>query len=411
MDEWIHLQVDVYPAYITWEQYLANQERLHQNEMRFASQIEQAQGAARHGMALLQGLAVCGYCGCHMWSGYKHSSHNYFCDALNKRYGEPSCVYIPGPPVDEVVVQAFLDAIRPAQLDALEAVLAAQQAERERLTRQWEEQLKQARYEARLAERQYNAVDPDNRLVATELERRWEEKLRQLQSTQESYDRFLQVSTLPGLSPELRVQFQLISETLPDLWRSGQLSNQQKKELLRSLISKVILKRKTPDTVEVKIVWVSGHYTVVYARVLINRQQDLPRYDELVERIRELWQQGRNDQQIADQMTAEGFHTARSQGVSPVTVQKIRLAHDWHLSLHRSRNALELDGYLTPRGLAARLGVERTWVYRRIYNREIDPAYISRHPQSNVHLIRDDPELLTQLRQMVSRKPHAEGGI
>jgi len=169
---------------------------------------------------------------------YRHT-HRYYCDSLTKRFDEPRCMSAQGPAVDAVVVQAFFEALQPAQLDALEAILQEQQLERQRLEQHWTDRLKGAQYEARLAERQYQLVDPDNRLVAVELERRWEQKLVQLQDTQEAYDRFQQTSPPTNLPPELREQFQHISATLPDLWPS--LSNSYKKELLRSLIAQTIL--------------------------------------------------------------------------------------------------------------------------------------------------------------------------
>jgi DNA invertase Pin-like site-specific DNA recombinase len=410
MAEWLHLQRDVYPAYITWEQYLANQARLHQNATRFAEKIQQAQGAPGEGAALLQGLATCGLCGHRMHVDYKFTPR-YCCEALARHFGGQSCASLHGPSIEAVVVQAFFEALRPAQLDALEAILAAQRAERDQLTRHWEERLKRATYQAQLAQRQYDAVDPAHRLVAGELEKRWEEKLRDLQVTQEAYDRFQQSPPPPALPPELREQFQHISETLPTLWHSGQLTSAQKKELLRSLMARVILKRTAPDTIEVKIVWISGHYSVVSARPPIHREQDVTGYEAMVARVRELWQQGLDDEHIALQLAVEGFHSARAQGVSPVAVQKIRLKHGWHCLLHQSRNALQLNGQLTARGLAARLGVEHTWVYRRIYSGVIDPKYVSRTPGSAVWLIRDEPELIEHLRQLLPANLRTPRGI
>jgi len=308
------------------------------------------------------------------------------------------CMSLHGPSIDAVVVQAFFDTLRPAQLDALAAILAEQQAERQRLIQQWGDRLKRARYEAHLAERQYGAVDPDNRLVAAELERRWEAKLQQLQEVQEGYDRFRQAPTPSELTPEQREQFQHISETLPEL------SNAQRKDLLRSLVARVILKRAAPDKVEVKIVWISGHYSVAYAQPPILRQQDVTGYDDMVERIRALWQQNLDDEQIAAQLTTEGFHSARSAGVSPDAVLKIRREQGGYLMRWQSRNALELGGCLTVRGLAARLGVDWHWVYRRIRNGTIDPSYVTRHPQGKVYLIQDDPALIEQLRQLLSER-------
>jgi len=405
MAEWIHVQQDVYPAYITWEQYLANQERLHQNAMRYTQRAQRAQGAAREGAGLLQGLVTCGRCGRVMRVAYKHTPR-YFCSALLKGFRQSSCSSLHGPSIDQAVVQAFFDAIRPSQLDALEALLNEQQVERQRLEQQWQERLKRAQYQAHLAQRQYNAVDPENRLVATELERRWEEKLCELQATQEDFEHFQQTSPVTELSPELRKQFRHISETLPQLWPS--LTNTQKKELLRSLITRVILKRETPDRIEIRIVWISGHYSIAYVRPPIHRQQDVSSYDEMVGRIRMLYQKGLSDQQMAEQLNAEGFRSAHALDITPAMVLKIRMKQRWLLLLGQSRNALSVQGHLTPRGLAARLGIERSWVYRHICNGVIDPRYVIRHPQG-VYLIKDSPDLIVHLRQLIRKSQTSTG--
>jgi DNA invertase Pin-like site-specific DNA recombinase len=399
MSEWLHLQHDVYPAYITWEQYLANQEQLRQNAAQFKEEkVDKACGAAREGLGLLQGLVVCGQCSYRMSVTYK-SSPAYFCTGLRKRTGQGHCACIHGPSVDEVVVQAFFEAMEPAQLDALAAIVEQQQAEQKQLMQQWSQRLVRAKYEARLAERQYQAVDPDNRLVAASLEDQWEEKLRQLQETQEEYERFQQAIEPAPIPPELVTQFKHISETLPTLWDSGRLSNRHKKELLRSLIGQVILKRIVPDTVEVKIVWVSGHYSIVYAHPPITRLSDVSGYEQMVRQIERLWQQGQRDEKIATTLTEQGFRGARALTVSAETVKKIRLAHDWFLPLHQSRGQLEIDGYLTVRGLAAELACPRGWVHRRIWRGEIDPDYIKRHPEHGFYLIENKPDLIEQLRQ------------
>ncbi len=401
-DDWIHVQKDIYPAYITWEQYLRNQEWLQQNATRYRERTQPAQGAAREGAGLLQGLVVCGECGYRMIVIYRANGPRYVCYELDKQLKRPRCASLCASAIDAVVVQAFFEAIRPAQLDALAAVLADQEAERERLGRQWTEQLKRAEYEAHLARRQYDAVDPGNRLVAAELERRWEEKLRQLQQTQEAYDRFRQTLTPVSLTPEMRSQLQRISERLPELWHSGQISNAQKKELLRSLIAKVVLKRISPDAVSIKIVWVSGHYSTLSAKPTFSRLADATGYDEMIAQIHTLWQQGVGDEEIAERLTAAGFRSARAERLLTSTVQRERSTRGWYDSLHQSRNALDVNGQLTVRGLAARLGVSTGTVYRNLEHGQIAPDYYTRHPQSQVYLFRDEPEVIEQLRRQVS---------
>jgi DNA invertase Pin-like site-specific DNA recombinase len=395
---WTHLQHDVYPAYLSWAQYLANQERLRQNATRFREDIERGQGMPRQGEALLQGLAVCGYCAHRLEVSYK-PLHRYICKELAHELGEPMCASFAGPCVDEVVVQTFFEAIAPTQLDVLEVVLAEQAAEQARLNQHWQERLKRAEYEAGLAQRRYNQVDPDNRLVAAELEQQWEEKLRHWQTSREAYERFQQTSAGPTLSPEQQDQFRHMSTTLPSLWRTGQLSHAQQKELLRSLITKIILRRAEENTIEVRIVWLSGHYSIVYARPPVYRTRRLAKYEELVARIQTLWQQGLADEQIARQLTGEGFRSPRSLDLNPKTVQRIRLAYCWKRPHPSSTRRLELAGYLTITELAQRLGTNQTWIYRRIRQHRIEAAYVKPHPRYKALMVQDDPVLLAQLRQ------------
>jgi len=409
--EWLHIRHDVYPAYISWEQYLTNRSRLQDNATAFDHTCQPTRGAPRSGESLLQGLALCGVCGHHMYVTYS-PTHRYVCTELTRSLGEPMCQSIHGPAIDEVVVQAFLAALQPAHLDALEALLAEQATEHARLTRQWEERLKRARYDAHLAERQYQAVDPDNRLVASELERRWEEKLRQVQEVQEGYARFVNTQVPASIPPELRAQFRNISASLPTLWQGDQLTVVQKKELLRSLISQVILRRTDHDTVAVTIVWVSGHYTVVHARPPIYRLRDADQYEAMQQQIHELWQQGLSDEAIATQLTAAGFRSARQPVVDPQTVLRVRLACGWKYVDYHFAQHLHIEGYLTTSELAERLGIGRTWVQRRIRNHTIAPGYVIHHPDHvHAYLLEDNPALLTQLKEELAPKRTADGGI
>ena len=402
MEQWLHLQQNVYPAYISWEQFLANGEKLRENSTLFEWKKQHRRGPAREGAALLQGLAVCGVCGARMRVCYKDTPR-YTCRDLAMRVLERMCCSLHGSSVDEAVARAFFEALQPAQLDALEAVLRHQAAERAGLEGHWQNQLQRAEYEVRLAQRQYLAVDPDNRLVAAELERRWEEKLTLLRQVQENYARFEQRPPLPTLTAEQREQFQHLSTALPRLW--PRLTIVQQKELLRSLISQVILKRITPDQVEARIVWVSGHYTSLLTRPPILREADVTGYQEMVERVYQLWRDGwDSDEAIAAQLSAEGFHSARSTGVASKSVMKIRLKQGWYSTLHRSKKADGVEEWLTAQGMANQLGVERTWVYKRIYAGVIAPEEVHRRAHSQVWLIKNDPALIARLAQLLPAK-------
>ncbi|MEJ7665282.1 MAG: zinc ribbon domain-containing protein [Hymenobacter sp.] len=403
MDEWIHIQRDAYPAFITWEQYLANRERLRQNSTLFEHNGSRAQGAPREGEALLQGLATCGICGFIMRPNYKDkSSHRYDCRALPTRTGGRMCGSLHGTSIDAAVAEAFFEAIGPAQLDALEAILATQQVERDRLSQQWQERLKRARYEAHLAQRQYNAADPDNRLVTGELERRWEVALRELRSTEEDYERFERRPSQPALRPELRAQLQNISASATGtMVRDTDSQCAEERTTTRTDLAGHPEAHRPRQSRDQDCV---GEWSLQHCShaAPIWRDEEVSGYEEMVKRVRQLWEEGMGqDEQIAAKLSAEGYHSARSAGVTPKTVQNIRLEHGWYHLLHQSRNALELRGHFTARGLAAQLGVERTWVLKRIYRGDISANYVKRYAHSQVWLIEKDPELIKHLQTLL----------
>src|SRR6266566_9813794 len=142
-----------------------------------------------------------------------------------------------------------------------------------------------AEYEARLAQRHYQAVDPDNRLVAAELERRWEVALQAVVEAREELERMASHPQIPELTAEMKAHLQDVGRHLPDLWASGRLTPAQQKEVLRSLIRRVIVTRPTPDTIEARVVWVSGATTSFSVHPPILRGADVSGYERLVERI------------------------------------------------------------------------------------------------------------------------------
>jgi DNA invertase Pin-like site-specific DNA recombinase len=400
-EEWLKIQQDVYPAYITWEQYQANQEQLKKNRMWFRGAEAGAQGAQREGRALLQGLALCGHCGYQRQVNYKKRSHNYQCLGLFKHHGRPACPLIHGPTVDEAVTQVFFAALQPAQLNTLQDVLAAQRAEQEQLAQEWDMRVQQAEYQAQLAQRQYMQVEPENRLVAAELERRWENKLEQLQNVQQAAQRCQQrTAATAQVTAEMQEQFERLSEHLPQVWE--RIAPVERKTLLRSLIDSVILKREAADCVSIRVVWVSGYYTALEVLVPTNRREAVSGYEDMVRRIGELYTTGLDDVQIAAQLSQEGFHSARRSDVALDAVKKIRQAQGWH---HNTgpQPVIEIAGRLTVTGLAQRLGVDRPWVYRRLRNGTIGARYVTRDSQTHRYLIQDVPELIARLQALVKR--------
>lgn len=358
---------------------------------------------SRQGQALLQGLLVCGKCGGRMRVSYKDTPR-YFCNQKFKNMVGSICLSVSASAVEEVVVQTFFEAIGPAQIDALEAVLAAQEKDRTELFRHWDEKLKRAQYGVQLAERQYSLVDPENRLVASELEKRWESALIALKENQEGYRRFEADHNPVTLPAELKEQFRRISESLPRLWQSGQLDNAQKKDLLRALVARIIVDRVKSDTLELRVVWISGHYTKLEVKPSIHRTRDLGEYEELAARLQVLWKEGLTEEEIAEQVSREGYRSARSKKVSVVTVKKIRLQYLKQHPEELNLKTISLGDYLSVQDLAAREGFRAEWVYRQIANKRIKAEYLKEHPRRHSYLIQDNAELIAQLRQYWQRK-------
>jgi DNA invertase Pin-like site-specific DNA recombinase len=402
MEEWQCIIHNAYPAYISWSQFVANQERLSDNAQRYNEKTGLGRGAPREGAALLQGLITCGQCGYRMSVAYRPRPR-YACAAMTRKFADPRCVHLEGPPIEAFVVQAFFDAIAPAQLETLDEVLAQGQREHQRLERYHQQQVMQARFSANVARQRYEHVDPAYRLAAAELERDWDDRLRELRQAEEAAARFAQEPAEPTLSPELREQLLNLSQSLPQWWASDRLGHDQRKALLRSLISQVVVKRPVPDRVEVKIIWVSGHFSegVVIPPVL--HQRHVTGYDTMVECIGQLWSQGYTDDQIAETLSAQGFRSARRDHVLPKTVLRIRKQRHWVSRHHQHRLADQIDGMWTIHGLSNHLGVGRDWFYTRIRSGFLRAPDVIRKPPYGNYLIRDDAELLERLRAEVKR--------
>jgi DNA invertase Pin-like site-specific DNA recombinase len=391
-EEWLALHRDAYPAYLSWEEYQANQRRLDDNATRYSQGHE---GTPRKGAALLQGLVVCGQCGYHMHVAYRPQGHRYLCHTISRQLAGPSCGCFQGVEIDRAVVEAFFQALAPAQLDVLQGLLEEQGRTREQVARQWRLRLERCHYQERLAQRQYEAVDPENRLVAAELERRWEERLRELREAEGGLQQFQKEEQVGGLSPELRPQLEDLGRSLPSLWQ--RLSPQHQKALLRTMVQRVVIKRVVRDQVQVRVVWVSSHVSTLWVSPSIHRLEELSTYQEMMERVKELFLAEKGDIEIAMVLQEEGHRSARTQTITPGLVGKLRRRQGLVQPLHRLRRQATFgEGYWTVHGLAQELEVNRNWLYVRVRQGRLPTV---RHPQSGNYLIPQNEQLLDPLRK------------
>jgi DNA invertase Pin-like site-specific DNA recombinase len=403
VEAWQVLIRDAHPAYVTWAAWEANQARLRANAARYDA--AHAPGVPREGRALLVGLVRCGRCGGGMDVSYR-PQHRYHCDGLTRHYGGERCPSVPGAPIDTAVRDAVFAALRPAELDVLDRLLAERAAAAQAADHAWQQRVGRARHEARLAERRYRAVDPEQRLVAAHLEREWNGALVALAEA-EAADATHRAEAererqLPWTAT-LRDQLRHLGEALPELWTD--LTNAQRTQVLRAVVAHVVVSRPRPQAVRVRIVWVTGHYTDREIRPRVRHFREIDHYPALLERIR-AWNTADDaplsDEAIAERLRAENVRPPRGSHFDAGMVARLRRGLGLYRPLHRVRTAHAVGDALTAGGLAARLGVDYQRIYRLV-TRGLLP--VTRHAATGVYLVPNTPAVFTQARRLLKLAP------
>lgn len=308
LEDWPVCIQEHHESYISWEEYLANQQLLKQNNFRSTTQ-----GAVREGAALLQGFVWCGHCGAKMgvnsYSVRDHRRPSYICDHAYSEGAAHTCQSMTSKPVDDLVVSLFLAALAPSQIQlSLQAVEQLQQ-ERQALQHQWEQQLEQARYETQYAQRQYDAVDPDNRLVTSELERRWNDKLTALKTLEEAYVEAKKQSRFT-INAQEKQAMENLTQDLSAVWQAETTTNAERKQLLRYAVKEVQLDGvTTPGKITIRLTW---HSSAVTERQIdrIKVGTWAPRTDEqVIKRLRDLASTHTLDE-IVESLNQEGLRSA-----------------------------------------------------------------------------------------------------
>ncbi len=396
-DQWRIIVRDRYPAYVSWQTYERIQQMLRDNYAEYDR--NKTRGVPRDGQALLHGIVYCGECGHKLCVQYKGGTQ-YLCNHLRQQHGEPVCQRLPAAPIDEQVVRWFFEALAPAAIDLSARTLAEADARRTAIFAARRQQLQRLRYAASRAERQYQQVDPENRLIAAELERRWEAALRELRQAEEQLAQDEQHAPVWAIPADLLEALHDIGPRLPELWEQQRLfSSAQKKSLLRSLIDKVVVHRlggRRGDRVHVRVVWRGGATTTVDLPISVGRLADRTGAAEMEATALRLAHQGRSDTEIAAVLTAQGYRSARSATVLPSTVQTIRLRHRV-LNCESQSHPRQVAGYLTIPQLAEKLNIPRHWISDRIHNGTI---VVEKDPATRCYLFPDNLQTLRQFRQL-----------
>ncbi len=394
-EQWRIVVRDKYPAYVSWETFEKIQAMLGDNYAEYDR--NKTRGIPRDGEALLHGIVYCGACGHKMVVQYRGGTR-YLCNYLRQQHGTPVCQSILAGPIDAEAVAAFFKALAPAELDAYARAVATRREADDATLRAQAQQVERLRYRAALAERQYDQIDPDNRLVAAELERRWEETLRDLRQSEAALAKArAEVGEAPvTIDDKLRAAFADAGRRLPELWHGSVLTTARKKALLRCLLDKVVIHRAAPDTIHMRLVWRGGDASALNVPVAVGSLAALSRHEEMEARILELARAGHGDAAVAAELTAAGHRSPMRDRVLPSTVQIIRLRHGVLLKRNQS-HPRHVPGHLTIPQLAAQLGVSAHWIYDRIHNGTIA---VTRDECTGLYLFPGEPGTLKGLRKL-----------
>jgi DNA invertase Pin-like site-specific DNA recombinase len=308
---------DNHPAYLSWEQYQANLRRLEQHRRHGP-----LPGPARKTVAVLAGLVVCGECGCRMQTHYTKNLR-YVCRRQELDYAAPPCQSLAGAPLEELVRETVLEVVTPAGLELSRC--AAQECQRERVAqdRQWRLRLERAAQDADRAFRQYNAVEPENRLVARTLERTWEEALLTQRSLEEQYHRFQQTQPVQ-LSPAERAEIEALARDIPALWQAPTTSVMEKRQVVRLLLQRVVVWAPSScQEVKVQLHWTGGTVTEHSIRRGVRSWDQISDAAAVWERLRNWQAAGWTSRRMAEELNATGHRTPHDRSFTAESVRQL----------------------------------------------------------------------------------------
>jgi DNA invertase Pin-like site-specific DNA recombinase/predicted DNA-binding transcriptional regulator AlpA len=359
MEQWSVCIPEHHPGYVPWSEYLQTRERLHAN-MIIPSE---GGGAAREGSALLQGLLRCGHCGRRMQVAYSGTSGRvprYACVRAHHLHGtDHACQSLGGTRLERAITNAFLEAVTPAGIRAsAHAIKEIEQQHDERLAGQ-KLALERAEFEVARARRQFDACEPENRLVARTLEARFESTLEELERQRRELAEVERARPEP-LTPAERDALARIARDLPRLWDAPTTNARDRKELLRALITEVtVTVREPPRRAEIEILWEGGSRSELEIRLTQRGAKRTCTPEETVQLIRRLAEH-HPDRQIAAILNKQGRRTGTGLLFTEPRVKYVRQQNEIPVAPPPDPNS----GIFTIKQAAKELGVAEATIYR-----------------------------------------------
>ena len=306
--DWEVLINDHHEVYITWVEFERNQQLIADNAN---GKSFMSRGAIRRGEALLAGLFRCGHCGRKLhvaYSGINGSAGRYHCRGSQMNHGGSACISFGGMRVDHAVGMEVIARVQPLGVEAALAAMEAHSREDQEKRRQVELALEQARYETARARRQYDAVDPDNRLVAGELERRWNERLLAAHALEDERDALAAVPDA-SLSEEDRQRLLALGSDLERAWNSAGATPATRKRIIRTLINEIVV-CISDQTLDLVVHWNGGDHTALKVKKNRTGQHRWSAAADVVDLVRSLARQ-MPDKHIAAVLNRAGKSTGK----------------------------------------------------------------------------------------------------
>jgi hypothetical protein len=359
MAEWDVLIKDHHEPYITWDEFERNQRVIANNATGKGSAM--AKGAVRRGELVLPGLLRCGHCGRKLHVSYSGKLGRYSCYGARTNHGTARCISISGLSIDAAVSAEVLRILQPLGIDAAVRAINAQTHETSAAQRQLELSLQQARYEAAHARRQYDAVDPANRLVAGELERRWNEALQTVRKIEVEIAAI--VAAKPPLGEQERQQLMQLGADLVLAWSHPAATAATRKRILRTALNEIVV-RKEGAVINMVLHWRGGDHTALQVKLRFNAagRHHWPSPEDTIALVRELARL-MPDRQIARLLNRSGKLTGYGNGWTEQRVRGFRKHHD--IAVYRDGEWAE-RGEITLDAAAQVIGVTKMTALRMI---------------------------------------------
>ena len=392
-ENWLVNLRDHHDGYVTFEQYTNNLEQLSRNQTNGKEMV--LSGPAREGLALLQGLLICGCCGRRLTPRYQGNGGIYPTYQCNWRKREglstKACLTVQCPPLDGTIEQRVLDVLSSEQIQLGIHASEIVSQRHEQIDAQWKMRLQRAEYETALAQRRYEQVDPNNRLVAATLEQRWNDALIELQDVKDQIDRLQQQSR--RLTAQQRDEVLQLARNLPALWHNTATAWKEKKRILQLLISDITVRKPEPRVALLQVRWQGGiceELRVELPRAVADRWRH---DDALIERVREL-ARTLDDAAIAARFNDEGLRTNKENCFTIKSIKWIR--HKHNIPRADDRKA----GELTVKEAAERLGVRPGVIYYWI-DTGLIPGH--RHNAGSPWFLAITPEIEKELAKRIAQ--------